>query len=302
VSAQAGTYSIVARDPATGELGAAVQSHWFAVGAVVTWARAGVGAVVTQSIPEPAHGGRLLDRLEAGETPAAALAAELDADPQRRFRQLALIGAAGEPAVFTGDGCMIHAGHRAAETYSAQANVMATDAVWGAMGDAFEGSDGPLARRLMAALEAGEAAGGDVRGRQSAAILVVAAAGESGLTVTDLRVDDAPEPLDELRRLLDLGDAYELAERGDEALSEGRHADAAEAFADAAAAAPDRIEMVFWAGLGQAAGGEVEAGAAQVARAIETGDGWRVLLSRLDEELAPGATAVREALGIEPGL
>ena len=155
---------------------------------------------------------------------------------------------------------MIHAGHRAAETYSAQANVMATDAVWGAMGDAFEGSDGPLARRLMAALEAGEAAGGDVRGRQSAAILVVPAAGESGLTVTDLRVDDAPEPLDELRRLLDLGDAYELAERGDEALSEGRHADAATAFADAAAAAPDRIEMVFWAGLGQAAGGEVDGG------------------------------------------
>ena len=168
MSAQAGTYSIVARDPATGELGAAVQSHWFAVGAVVTWARAGVGAVVTQSIPEPAHGGRLLDRLEAGETPAAALAAELDADPQRRFRQLALIAAEGEPAVFTGDGCMVHAGHRAAETYSAQANVMATDAVWGAMGDAFEGSGGPLARRLMAALEAGEAAGGDVRGRQSA--------------------------------------------------------------------------------------------------------------------------------------
>ena len=121
-------------------------------------------------------------------------------------------------------------------------------------------------------------------------------------TVTDLRVEDAPEPLDELRRLLDLGDAYELAERGDEALSEGRHADAATAFADAAAAAPDRIEMVFWAGLGQAAGGDVEAGAAQVARAIETGDGWRVLLSRLDEELAPGATAVREALGTEPGL
>ena len=295
---RAGTYSIVARDPATGELGVAVQSHWFSVGSIVTWARPGVGAVATQSVAEPAYGPRLLARLATGEDPTTALAAELAADDSARFRQVAAIDAAGRLAAHTGDGCMDFAGHSIGAEFSAQANMMASEAVWPAMATAFEAASGPLERRLLAALEAAEEAGGDVRGKQSAALLVVPSEGDTWRAKVELRVEDAPEPLAELRRLLDLHDAYEIADRADSLAGQGRHHEAAELYGRAAEAAPQSVELGFWAGLGIAASGDLDAGARRVREAIEAEDGWRALLSRLEPEIAPSAAAVREALGV----
>jgi uncharacterized Ntn-hydrolase superfamily protein len=295
-----GTYSIVARDSATGELGVAVQSHWFSVGSVVSWAAAGVGAVATQSIAEPAYGPRLLERLREGESPGNALQALLDADEQKRFRQVAVVDAAGGVAVHTGAGCIPHAGDVAGEGFSAQANMMASPEVWPAMAEAFGAAVAPLSRRLLAALEAGEAAGGDVRGRQSSAMLVVPAEGDAWDSIVDLRVEDHPDPVSELARLLDLNDAYALASRGDELVGEGRHAEAAERYREASELVPDNDELLFWAGLGVAHAGDRDEGAGYVRRAIGRHDGWRELLARLDPEIAPGAERVREALGISP--
>ncbi len=292
------TYSLVARDPASGELGVAVQSHWFSVGSIVTWARAGVGAVATQSVAEPAYGERLLARLARGEPVAAALASELAADEVEHFRQVAAVDAAGVVAAHTGEGCIAHAGQAQGDGFGAQANMMASPAVWPAMAAAFERATGQLAERLLEALEAGEEAGGDVRGRQSAALLVVPAQGEPWETVVDLRVEDSPEPLAELRRLLVLDRAYALADRADELAGSAEHERAAGLYAEAAAAAPEKLELGFWAGLGIAATGDLEAGAARVAEVIEADPAWAELLARLEPEIAPAAPAVRERLGI----
>ncbi len=295
-----GTYSIVARDPETGELGVAVQSHWFSVGSIVTWARPGVGAVATQSIGEPSYGPALLARLADGEEPQAALAAQLGSDELARFRQVAVVDSSGAVAVHTGDGCMTYAGHRVGHGFSAQANLMANGEIWPAMAGAFETAEGPLSRRLLAALDAAETAGGDVRGRQSAALLVVPVAGEPWQATTDLRVEDSADPLGELRRLLDLHDAYTLADRADALAGEGSHEEAAGLYLAAADAAPANVELAFWAGLGIAAGGDLEGGAAKVRLALDESDGWRDLLARLDPEIAPAVDAVREALGVSP--
>ena len=291
-----GTYSIVARDGATGELGVAVQSHWFSVGSIVSWAQPGVGAVATQSLAEPAYGPRLLAKLAAGSEPGAALEGLLAADDGARFRQVAAVDASGLVAVHTGEGCIAHAGHVKGDGFSAQANMMGSPAVWPGMATAFEAATGPLARRLLAALDAGEAAGGDERGRQSAAMMVVPAEGAEWARSVDLRVEDHPEPLGELRRLLDLHDAYELATEGDDLVGEGRHAEAGERYRAAAEQAPGNHELLFWSGLAIAQGGDVEEGAARVRRAIEMQPGWGELLPRLSEEIAPAAEAVRRRL------
>jgi uncharacterized Ntn-hydrolase superfamily protein len=293
-----GTYSIVARDPATGELGGAVQSHWFSVGSIVLWARPGVGVVATQSIAEPAYGPRGLDLIAAGRTPADALDELLGEDPQARFRQLGAIAPEGEPVARTGDGCIAHAGDAQGGHHSAQANLMASPEVWGAMSDAFAAAPGPLARRLLAALEAAEAAGGDVRGRQSSALVVVPDRGEPWDRIVELRVEDHPEPLAELGRLLDVADAYRLADRGDSHAGAGRHDEASRCYEEAATLQPDNHELLFWSGLGLAQSGDVTAGADRVARAVELQAGWETVLAHLSEEIAPAAPAVRSALGI----
>ena len=293
-----GTYSIVARDPSSGELGVAVQSHWFSVGSIVPWAAPGVGAVATQSIAEPAYGPRLLDRIAAGQAVGDALAELLAADRQARFRQVAAVDARGSVAAHTGDGCIAHAGHAEGESFCGQANLMASPDVWPAMAQAFAAAEGRLSRRLLASLEAGEAAGGDVRGRQSAALLVVPAAGERWRKLTDLRVEDHPEPLDELGRLLDLSEAYALAAEGDELTGAGRHEQAAARYRRAAALVPDSDELLFWAGLALAQLGDLEGALERLRRAIDIHAGWRELLARLDPEIAPGAEQAREALGI----
>lgn len=294
-----GTYSLVARDPDSGDLGVAVQSHWFSVGSIVSWGEPGVGAVATQSIAEPAYGPRLLERLRGGQAPREALDELLAADEQARFRQVAVVDAAGAIAVHTGDGCIPYAGHVEGEGFSAQANMMAGPEVWPAMAEAFTAATGPLPRRLLVALEAAEAAGGDVRGRQSAAMVVVPELGEAWQRTVELRVEDHREPLAELTRLLDLSDAYALATEGDDLVGEGRHDEAAERYRRAAELAPANDELLFWAGLALAQGGNLEEGVERVRSAIAMHSGWRDLLERLEPEIAPGAEPVRRALGMK---
>jgi uncharacterized Ntn-hydrolase superfamily protein len=294
------TYSIVARDSETGELGVAVQSHWFSVGPVVPWARPGVGAVATQANAEVAYGPRALDLLERGMSARGALKRLLAEDPLAASRQVAIVDARGEVAAHTGDACMAFAGDVQGDAVSCQANIMANAEVWPAMLRAYTGAAGRLSARLIAALNAGEAAGGDLRGRQSAAILVVPAAGDPWATVTALRVEDHPDPLGELGRLARLDAAYRLADEGDERLAEGRHDEASALFARACELAPESDELRFWAGLGAAQIGDMDAALAHVRAAIDVHPGWLELLRRLTPDLAPSAPAVLAALDGHP--
>jgi uncharacterized Ntn-hydrolase superfamily protein len=291
-----GTYSIVARDPETGELGAAVQSHWFSVGSLCTWARPGVGAVATQSVVEPAHGPNALDRLEGGERATAALRGVLAGDALVAMRQVGVVDAHGGVSVHTGADCIPEAGHATGEHWACQANMMARATVPDAMSAAFAAAAGDLAERLMVALEGAEAEGGDVRGRQSAALLVAPAAGEPWRARVDLRVEDHADPVGELRRLLGLQRAYELAGEADELMGEGRAAEAAARYVRAAELAPASDELQFWAGLAIAQEGDVPAGAAAVRRAAAVHPGWLTLLERLSPEFAPAGAAVRAEL------
>jgi uncharacterized Ntn-hydrolase superfamily protein len=291
-----GTYSIVALDPATGELGAAVQSHWFSVGSLCVWARAGIGAVATQSVVEPAYGPNALERLADGEGAQQALGELLAADPLAQLRQVAVIDMRGGIGVHTGTDCIAHAGHVTGEHWSAQANMMARDTVPAAMSAAFQAAEGPLDQRLMLALEAAEAEGGDVRGRQSAAIVVVAPEGEPWRRTVDLRVEDAAEPLQELRRLLTLQRAYDLAGAADELMAAGRGGEAGDLYREASRLAPDSDELQFWSGLALAHAGDLEAGVALVRQAAERQPSWLVLLDRLSPAFAPAGAAVRAAL------
>ncbi|MEA2124173.1 MAG: hypothetical protein QOI80_955, partial [Solirubrobacteraceae bacterium] len=228
----------MARDPASGDLGVAVQSHWFSVGSVVTWGRPGVGTVATQSVAEPAYGPRTLERLAAGEDPQAALPAQLDADELGRVRQVATVDAQGRVAVHTGADCIPHAGHVAGDGFSCQANMMARPGVPEAMAEAYGAADGDLAARLLAALQGAERAGGDVRGRQSAAMLVVDSDREALVPKLELRVEDHGDPVAELERLLGLQRAYALAGDADELLGAGDADEAGRLYQRASELAP----------------------------------------------------------------
>jgi uncharacterized Ntn-hydrolase superfamily protein len=245
------TFSIVARDPKTGEMGVAVQSHWFSVGSVVTWGEAGVGVVATQSIIDPGYGPRGLDLMRSGVNAPDAMARLLAADGERDVRQLAMLDAQGRVAAHTGKLCIAEAGHKVGSQYSVQANIMANDRVWPAMAAAFEKAQGDLADRLLAALDAAQAAGGDQRGKQAAAILVVGPKSTgrpwAGADRTfDLRVEDNPEPLKELRRLVRLQRAYGHANHGDELVSQKKIDEALQEYAAAARLAPEIMELPFW--------------------------------------------------------
>ena len=291
------TYSIVARDPATGELGVAVQSHWFSVGSLVTWARPGVGAVATQANVDPGYGPRALDLLGGGVSAGDALDRLLAADAAASSRQVAVVDVDGGVAAHTGSTCIACAGHVTGPDVSCQANIMASERVWPAMLEAFTATGGSLTGRLLSALDAAEREGGDLRGRQSAAILVVPPDGEVWQTVVSLRVEDHPEPLPELRRLVDLGRAYSLAGEADELLNSGRHDEAARLYVEASELVPANHELLFWAGLGTAQAGDLDAGVAQVRAAIALQPSWRELLTRLGPDVAPSADAVLASLG-----
>jgi uncharacterized Ntn-hydrolase superfamily protein len=290
------TYSIVARDPETGELGVAVQSHWFSVGPIVPWARPGVGAVATQANAEVAYGPRALDLLERGMSARGALKRLLAEDPLAASRQVAIVDAHGEVAAHTGEACMAFAGDVQGDGVSCQANIMATAEVWPAMLAAYSSNPGNLIARLLTALNVAESAGGDLRGRQSAAILVVPATGDPWATVTSLRVEDHPDPLAELGRLARLDAAYRIAGEGDERLAAGRHDEASALFRRACELAPESDELRFWAGLGAAQVGDMDTAVADVRAAIEAHPGWLELLRRLTPEVAPSAPAVLAAL------
>ncbi|MHB8233068.1 MAG: DUF1028 domain-containing protein [Solirubrobacteraceae bacterium] len=294
-SVRRGTYSIVARDRRSGELGVAVQSHWFSVGSVVAWARPGVGAVATQSVAEVAHGPNMLERMAEGLSAADAIAAVLRDDQLASVRQLGAVDALGQVAAHTGEGCIAYAADTQGDGVSCQANMMAGETVPAEMARAYGAHDGDLAERLLAALDAGEAAGGDVRGRQSAALLVVPGEGEPWRTRFDVRVEDHERPLDELRRLVRLARAYEMAELADESVAEGRHAEATRLYLRASELAPEADELIFWAGLGVAEQ-DLAAGVELVQRGGATKPSWLVLLARLPPELAPTAGAIRDAL------
>ena len=293
--ARQGTYSIVARDPDTLELGLAVQSHWFSVGSVVPFAQAGVGAVAVQSVPDPHTGPAVLDALAAGETARDALRRAV-AGTDSGMRQVGIVDALGRAGAWTGSGCIAHAGDADGPGFVAQANMMRAPGVPEAMAAAFDATaQNPLAERLLAALDAAEAAGGDVRGRQSAALLVVPGdpAAPAHARTVDLRVEDHADPLGELRRLLVLHRAYALAGEADELVARGRSADAGPLYRQAAELAPGADELLFWAGL---AGG-VPDGLALVREAIARNPRWRELLDRLTPDVAPTAKAVRDSLG-----
>lgn len=278
------TYSIVARDPATGELGVAVQSHWFAVGKLVPWAEAGVGAVATQSFVDVRYGASGLDLMRAGWSAAQALTALVQADPHPELRQVAMIDAKGDTAVHTGAHCIQYAGHIQGQGFAVQANLMLEEGVWPAMARAYQAATGDLAERLMAALEAAQAAGGDLRGRQSAAILVVR--GEStgrpwADRLVDLHVEDHPRPLEELRRLLRLHRAYRHMNQGDLALERGDVAAALAHYGAAETLVPDNLEMRFWHAVSLVNAQRLDQALPLFRRIFAREARWRTLVPRL---------------------
>ena len=278
------TYSIVARDKNTGEFGVAVQSHYFQVGPVVPWALAGVGAVATQSQVNISYGPLGLELLRAGYSAEQALKALTAGDPHADLRQCAIVDAAGNVATHTGAKCIPAAGHKVGDGFSCQANLMEKDTVWGAMAAAYESTAAPLADRMMAALDAAEAEGGDIRGRQSSAMLVVSGTGTGRSwddRLIDLRVDDAAEPLLELRRLLRIKHAYaadseaaRLDEAGDAAAAGAKRKEAFEL-------APELIELRFWAGLAMATSGDLDGGCVLIGEAVREDGRWLETVRRL---------------------
>lgn len=243
------TFSIVARDPDTGELGVAVQSHWFSVGPIVAWAEAGVGAVATQSFVDPSYGKNGLDLMRAGKSAPDTLKELLGKDDAKEVRQVAMIDAQGRVEAWTGRNDIQAAGHIVGKNFSVQANLMLNDKVWPAMARAFESTKGDLAERMLAALDAAQAAGGDIRGRQSAALIVVTGkpTGQAWKDRTfDLRVDDSPQPLQELRRLVRLQRAYNHMNAGDLAVEKKDNEGALREYSAAEKLVPDNAEMIYW--------------------------------------------------------
>ncbi len=296
------TYSIVARDKKTGEFGVAVQSHYFQVGPVVPWALAGVGAVATQSQVNISYGPLGLELLQAGYTAEQALRALTAGDPGAELRQCAIVDSAGNVAAHTGGKCIPAAGHVLGDGFSCQANLMERDTVWGAMATAYESTDAPLAERMMAALEAAEAEGGDIRGRQSSAMLVVSRTTTGRPWVDrliDLRVEDAAEPLVELRRLLPIRRAYAADLEADHLDEAGDAAGAAAKRREAFELAPQIVELRFWAGLAMAMSGDLAGGSALIGEAVDEDARWLETLRRLvtvDRLSAEAAAAIQARL------
>ena len=278
------TYSIVGFDRRTGQLGVGVQSHWFSVGTVVPWAEAGVGAVATQALAEPSYGPRGLKLMEDGMDAVAALAKLTAEDHQADLRQVAFVDVSGRTAAHTGARCIAEAGYITGEGFTVQANMMARPTVWSAMAEAYETATGDLAERLLAALDAAEAEGGDIRGRQSAALLVVS--GEpTGRPwedrIFDVRVDDHPDPLSELRRLVELRRAYIDMASGDNAISTGDVEEAFGHYARAARRAPGVVEILFWQAVSLAVAGRFDEAEASFTQVFEREPVWRKLVPRL---------------------
>lgn len=278
------TYSIVAFDKSTGELGVAVQSHWFSVGSIVPWVEAGIGAVATQSFVEPSYGPLGLELMRAGKSAEDSLAALLKADKNEASRQVGMVDARGKVAAHTGKNCIPEAGHFIGDGFSCQANLMLKNTVWKAMARAFETTKGELVDRLLAALEAAEQEGGDIRGKQSAAVIVVKGK-SSGVwwkdRIYDLRVEDHPNPVPELKRLIRLNKAYNHMNKGDEFLTENKVAEAVKEYTKGMEIYPDNPEMIFWPAVTLASSGKVEESLPLFKKVFAIDPNWAVLLPRL---------------------
>jgi uncharacterized Ntn-hydrolase superfamily protein len=278
------TFSIIARDVKTGIIGAAVQSHWFNVGSDVCWAEAGVGAVATQAFAEVSYGPKGLDLMRDGKSASEALKELISADSKEDMRQVAIVDAKGNVAVHTGKRCTEYAGHKTGNGFSVQANLMLNDEVPNAMARAFTRAKGNLADRMMIALEAAQEVGGDIRGKQSAAMLVVKARGSEkpwADRMVDLRVEDHLEPLRELRRLLNVARSYDHANAGDAAMEKNDFRKAMKEYHKAMKLAGDNVEIAFWSALTLATKGRVEEALPIFRRVFSVDKNWAELLKRL---------------------
>ncbi len=293
------TYSIVARDPDTGELGVAVESHYFSVGSVVTWAEAGVGAVATQALVEPSYGKLGLDLMRAGKSAPDALAGLVASDPMNPVRQVAMIDVEGRVAAHSGSMTIAEAGHITGEGFSVQANMMLRATVWPAMAQAYRSARGELVDRLMAVLDAAEAEGGDIRGRQSAAILIVSGKNTGrpwSDKVYDVRVDDAPEPLKEIRRLVSVARAYWHMRAALTAMQAGDFDQHNREFEKAANLLADNLELRFWHAMGLLTSGKVEQGMARLKSVTARDRSWATLALRLPPFMLSVNDSVREQI------
>src|SRR6201994_1839544 len=279
------TFSIVARDPATGEMAAAVQSHWFSVGTSVIWGKSGVGVVATQSFIRKAYGPLGLELMEKGESPQKALDELLGKDPGREVRQVAFLNTKGESAVYTGKNCIDFARDIHGANFSVQSNMMLTDQVCIAMQEAFvKNANLPLAERVVACLKAAQGAGGDIRGKQSAALIVV-----SGKPVKDswddklidLRVDDSANPIPELERLLSLQRAYQHMNNGDLQVEKGNMPKAMAEYSAAEKMFPGNLEMQYWHAITLANNKGVKQASAMLKKIYAKDPNWRELTRRL---------------------
>jgi len=278
------TYSIVAYDKDTGDMGVAVQSHWYSVGTIVSWGEAGVGVIATQSFVNVSFGPRGLELLKKGFSAQQAVDELIKSDEGREFRQLAVLDAKGNAASFTGVKCIQPAGNIVGENFSVQANLMLNDKVWPAMAEAFENSNGPLAERMLIALEAAEEAGGDIRGKQSAALLVVRGKSTGNVwedRLVELRVDDANEPLIELRRLLKVHRAYEHMNKGDIAVEKNDMITAMNEYTAAMKMFPDNLEMKYWTAVTLANNNRLNEALPMFKEIFSKDSKWKLLTPRL---------------------
>ena len=278
------TYSIVARDTITGDMGVAVQSHWFSVGSLVAWGKAGVGVVATQSFINPSFGPRGLSLLENGLSPKLAMQTLLNLDEGRDVRQLAILDVQGNVHAYTGKNCIEAAGHIVGDNFSVQANLMEKNTVWPAMAEAFKNSKGSLAERMLIAMEAAQNEGGDIRGKQSVAILVVKAKSSGNAwedKVVDLRVEDSENPLKEMRRLLTIHKAYEYMNQGDLAVETGNNVLAKEHYMNAQKLNPDNLEMKYWYAVTLANNGDLVEAKSIFKEIFKQNSNWRTLTPRL---------------------
>ena len=278
------TFSIVGRDSVTGDIGVAVQSHWFNVGSSVPWGEAGVGVVATQSFVNASFGVRGLDLLKAGLTPQQVIDSLLATDPGKDYRQLAVLDVNGRVASFTGSKCIEPAGNIVGNNFSVQANLMINNRVWPAMAEAFEKSKGPLAERMLAALEAAQKEGGDIRGKQSAAMLVFKGKSTGKVwedKLIDLRVDDSANPIKELSRLLKLHRAYEHMNNGDLAVEKNDMKLAMQEYSAAEKMFPANLEMKYWAAVALANNGKLDKALPIFKKVFALDVNWKVLTPRL---------------------
>lgn len=278
------TFSIVARDSITGDMGVAVQSHWFSVGTSVIYGKAGVGVVATQSFINPMYGPRGLALMEQGLSPQQALTALLENDKGEAVRQVAMLNANGEVAAHTGSQCIQAAGDRQGKNFSVQANLMLNNTVWDAMANAFETTEGTLAERILAAMKAAQIEGGDMRGQQSAAILIVKAksTGKSWQdTIMDLRVEDSDHPIDELERLMNVHKAYEYMNQGDLAMEDGNSKEAERLYLEAQKMFPENLEMKYWYAINLLNNKEFKKAKPILKSIFKEDKNWQLLIPRL---------------------